>query len=202
MDVLEQSQQQHRTAEAILQDLDLLNRWRRFGRPVLVGAVAIDVAFAPDIDMEIYCPTLRIEHGFQVLARCAENPRVTSAQFLNRLNTPDSALYWQLHYQTDNGVDWKIDMWSAPEDYALPRGEDFVQPMRDALTSETRAAILTLKESRAAGELPMFLSIDAYRAVLEDGVRTVDQWRQWQHTHETGALTDWKPRGRGPITAS
>ncbi|MCE5302856.1 MAG: hypothetical protein LLF97_07075 [Planctomycetaceae bacterium] len=202
MDVLEQSRQQRATAEAILRDLDLLNRWRRFGRPVLVGAVAIDVAFAPDLDMEIYCPTLRIEHGFQVLAECAENPHVTSAQFLNRLNTPDNALYWQLHYQTDDdGVDWKIDMWSAPEDYALPRGEDFVRPMQNALTPETRRAILTLKAARAAGALPMFLSIDAYRAVLEDGVRTVDQWRAWRQTHETGALTDWKPTRRGPITA-
>ena len=193
MDITERASQRRQTAEAILHDLDLMNRWRRFGRPVLVGALAIDVAVAPDIDMEIYCPDLKIEHGFQVISECAMNPRVTSAQFVNALNTPDKALYWQLHYCDDAGIDWKVDMWSAPEDYALPRGEHFVQPMKNALTPETRMAILVLKEARAAGELPMFLSVDLYRAVIEGGVRTPDQWREWQQTHETGVLTDWKP---------
>lgn len=55
-DLLQRAEQRRQTAEAILRDLDLMSRWRRFGRPVLVGALAIDVAVAPDIDMEIYCP--------------------------------------------------------------------------------------------------------------------------------------------------
>jgi hypothetical protein len=198
MDVIERARQRRATAEAILQELDLIGKWRRFGRPVLVGALAIDVAVAPDIDMEIYCPELKIEHGFQVLADCVKNPHVTSAQFINGLNTPDKALYWQLHYCDDAGIDWKVDMWSAPEDYPLPRGEHFAQPMKNALTPETRMAILALKEARAAGELPMFLSIDLYRAVIEGGIRTPDQWIVWHKTHETDVLTDWKPTVRVP----
>lgn len=171
-----------------------MQRWGRFGRPVLVGALSFDLAVAPDIDMEVYCPELKIEHGFEVISQCAAlNPRVTLAQFVNGLNTPDQALYWQLRYRDDDGVEWKMDMWSAPEDYALPRGEHFVGPMKQALTPETRMAILTLKEARAAGELPVFLSVDLYRAVLEDGVRTANQWLAWQKTHETGVLTGWKP---------
>jgi len=191
--ILRRAEQRRRTAEAILRDLDLMNRWQRFGRPVLVGALSFNVAVAPDIDMEIYCPELKIEHGFQVLSQCALNPRVLSAQFLNGLKTPDKAIYWQLRCRGDDGDEWKIDMWSAPEDYALPRGEDFIGPMKKALTPETRTAILTIKEARAAGKLPMFLSVDLYRAVLEGGVRTPDQWRAWQQAHETGVLTDWKP---------
>lgn len=193
MDILARANRRRLAAEAILAELDLLNKWRRFGRPILVGALSFDLAVAADIDMEIYCPELKIADGFQVLGECALNPCVVSAQFLNGLNTPDKALYWQLKYRDGEGEEWKVDMWSAPQDYDLPRGEHFVQPMRAALTPETRAAILTLKEARAAGELPVFLSIDAYRAVIEGGVRTVDEWRDWQSTHETGQLTAWKP---------
>ncbi len=193
VNVIQRAQHRRQTAEAILRDLDLMSRWRQFGRPVLVGALSFDLAVAPDIDMEVYCPELKIEHGFEVLRECALNARVTSALFLNALNTPDQALYWQLKCRGDDGAEWKIDMWSAPEDYPLPRGEHFVGPMQQALTPETRMAILTLKEARAAGELPGFLSIDLYRAVIDDGVRTTDQWRQWQQTHETGVLTAWKP---------
>jgi hypothetical protein len=116
-----------------------------------------------------------------------------AAQFLNALSTPDRALYWQLRYHADDGTDWKIDMWSAPEDYCLPRGENFVQPMKDSLTEETRQAILGLKEARAEGRLPGVLSIDLYRAVFDDGVRTPDQMQHWLQSNRTGALTDWRP---------
>ena len=193
MDILERAARTRQQAQAILSDLGLLEKWRRFGRPVLVGAVSFDLAVAPDIDMEVYCPELRIEHGFQVLTECALNPRVTAAQFLNALSSPDKALYWQLRYRTDDGTEWKIDMWSAPEDYDLPRGEDFVQPMKESLTDETRQAILALKEARAEGHLSKGLSIDLYRAVLDGGVRTPDDFQQWLQSNQTGVLTDWRP---------
>lgn len=193
MNLLERAARTRQQAQAILDDLDLLEKWRRFGRPVLVGAVSFDLAVAPDIDMEVYCPELRIADGFQVLAECALNPRITAAQFLNALSSPDKALYWQLRYRTEDGTQWKIDMWSAPQDYDLPRGENFVQPMKESLTDETRQAILALKEARAAGRLPTFLSVDLYRAVLDGGVRTVSEMQQWLQSNQVGVLTDWRP---------
>ncbi|MHB0956880.1 MAG: hypothetical protein ACYC0X_13160 [Pirellulaceae bacterium] len=51
MDLLERAARTRRQAQAILDDLGLLEKWRRFGRPVLVGAVSFDLAVAPDIDM-------------------------------------------------------------------------------------------------------------------------------------------------------
>jgi hypothetical protein len=193
MELLERAARRRRQAEAILDALRLFEKWRRFGRPVLVGAVSFDLAVVPDIDMEVYCPELRIEHGFQVLAECALSHLVVAAQFVNALSTPDKALYWQLRCRTDDGTQWKIDMWSAPDDYRLPRGENLVQPMKDSLTVETRQAILALKEARAEGRLPEVLSIDLYRAVLDDGVRTPDQMQHWLQSNRTGALTDWRP---------
>ena len=182
-----------RLAESILADLDLVSKWERFGRPVLVGAFAYDLLVAPDIDMEIYCPDLRIEHGFQVLGECALNPRVTKARFSNELDGRDKALYWQLRYRHDDGAEWKIDMWSAPDDYDLPRSEDLIEPMLAALTPEARTAILELKELGARDPSPGCSSIDLYRAVLSDHVRTADDLRAWLKTHETGELTDWRP---------
>jgi hypothetical protein len=49
LDVLERTAKRRRTAETILQDLDLMNKWRRFGRPVLVGALSFDLAVAPEM---------------------------------------------------------------------------------------------------------------------------------------------------------
>jgi hypothetical protein len=197
-DLLSRAAERQRVAEHILTELDLLARWRRFGRPVLVGALAYDLPVAPDIDMEIYCPELRVADGFRVLSECAEQPGVVQARFVNALAGPDQALYWQLRYRQDDGTVWKVDMWSAPDDYPLPRSERLVKPMRAALTPETRLAILALKEQRERDDSLKCLSIDLYRAVLDDGVRTPDDLRAWLAAHETGQLTDWKPQAAQP----
>ena len=195
-DVIERAAKRKRVAEGIVADLDLVRRWQRFGRPVFVGAFAYDLLVDPDIDMEIYCSGLNVEHGFRVLGECALNQRVTKARFSNELAGPDKALYWQLRYRQDDGIEWKIDMWSAPADYDLPRGEHLVEPMRAALTRESRTTILELKERRAHDLSLRCGSIELYRAVLDDNVRTAEQLRTWLGSHETGELSNWKPKRR------
>jgi hypothetical protein len=191
--ILHRADQRRIAAERILRELALLERWQRFGRPVLVGAVAYDLVVSPDIDMEIYCPDLKIENGFEVLGACALHPRITGAKFVNALAQRDKALYWQLRYRDESDVAWKIDMWSAPRDYDLPRSESLVEPMRKVLTPDLRATILELKEARAVDETFECPSIDLYRAVLDDGVRTIDALKSWLGCHKTGELMDWMP---------
>ena len=192
--VLQHSAHRRKTALNILTELQLLERWGRYGRPVLVGAVAYDLAWDPDIDMEIYCPDLQLEHGFQILSECcATSPNIISAYFENHLHDGDKALYWQLKYRQPDGTTWKMDMWSAPTNYDLPRSEFIVEPMKQALTEETRNAILTLKQQRTTDPTLQCFSIDLYRAVMSDHVRRADELRQWLTTHETGILSGWKP---------
>jgi hypothetical protein len=181
------------TASHILGELQLIERWSRFGRPVIVGAFAYDLMFARDIDFEIYCPRLRIDDGFDVLRACAVHPSVTQTQFINALNTPDQALYWQIRCRDHEDEEWKIDMWSAPEDYPLPRGENLVGPILRALTPESRRAILNLKAAMRQDPTLACVSIHLYRAVISDGIRTIDQWRAWLAASDTDGLSDWRP---------
>lgn len=187
-----------RTAHDIMASLRLMEHWSRHGRPVLVGAVAHDLVWGPDIDLEVYCPSLRVEDGFAVLAACSavatEGPcAVLGAEYGNFLNGPDGALYWRLRIGTADGTEWKVDMWSAPDDYALPRGERLVAPLRRAMTEEVRVAVLRLKHLREQGALPECLSIDLYRAVLDGGVRSVEDFRAWAAGNTLGGLTGWTP---------
>ena len=195
-DVFKRAATRRQIAECILSDLGLIEKWGRFGRPAVVGAVACDLVVAPDIDLEIYCPHLVIEHGFCVLSECAHHPKVTRAQFANELSGRDKALYWQLRYTHDDGVEWKIDMWSAPDDYALPRGEHLAAAMCAMLTAESRGAILDLKERALRDAAVRCPSVDLYRAVVEDDVRTRQELVDWLETHQTGALTHWQPEQR------
>lgn len=191
--ILIESSCKRQEAMEIIRELDLPGTWGRFGRPIIVGAIAYDLVFDYDIDMEIYCPTLRIEDGFQVLSDCSRKSNlVRGCSFQNHLNGPDGALYWQFSVSY-KGHYWKIDMWSAPEDYALPRSETFVGPMVRALTPDTRKAILSLKWHRSQDPTLQCPSIDLYRAVIQDGIRTPDGFREWLVTQTVGELSSWIP---------
>ena len=68
-----------------------------------------------------------------------------------------------------------------------------VEPMKQALTDETRETILALKEQAVLDPLLLCGSIHVYRAVLDDRVRSVEQFRNWLEHHQTGGLTAWRP---------
>ena len=198
-DVIEQCNQRLHTAYTILADLKLFNRWQAFGTPVLVGAVAYELAVAPDIDMEIYCDEPRIEDGFSILRECALHPSVRKAHFDNHLNEPDEGLYWRLIYRASDGIEWKIDMWALRRDHPGPCAAQLVEPLRKALTMERRRAILELKMQMQTGKIARRPSIDIYRAVIDGDVRTYEQLETWLAQHPRPFLTFWQPGETGTI---
>jgi hypothetical protein len=191
---LERALNRLQIARQILAELQLMERWRAFGNPVLVGAAAYGLVVAPDIDMEIFCDEPKIEDGFEVLRACALHPQVRKARFTNALNGPDMGLYWQLRYQHEDGQEWKIDMWSMGRDHPGPLSAALVEPMNRALTDQTRQAILEIKEGIRLEPQLQCSSIHVYRAVLEDGVGNVEQFRLWRVNNPTSGLSDWMPK--------
>ncbi len=194
-DALDRATQRLHQAHEILAQLQLLERWRVFGTPVLVGAVAYELAMARDIDLEIYCDVPRIEDGFVVLRDCALHPNVRKAHFGNHLDKADEGLYWRLIYRGEDDANWKIDMWSLRHDHPGPCARHLVEPLRQALTPETRCVILELKAQIQDGLLPHHPSIDIYRAVIDGEVRTSAQLEMWLEQNPRDFLTFWKPRG-------
>jgi hypothetical protein len=192
-DVLEESRQRAGQAHEILARLQLFNRWRAFGTPVLVGAVAYGLTMAHDIDIEIYCDRPRVEDGFVVLRECAVIENVWKARFGNYLLEKDEGLYWRLDYRTGDGVDWKIDMWLLRRDHPGPCAAQLVEPLRAALTPETRRTILELKSLIQTGSIPRCPSIDVYRAVIDGGIRSSTELSDWLESHPRDYLTYWKP---------
>jgi len=192
--VLSRAADRLRIAQYILADLQLIERWRTFGKPIVVGAVAYGLVVAPDIDIEIFCDEPKIRDGFAVLRDCALHPRIRKARFVNELDGPDQGLYWQLRYQHRNGQEWKIDMWSMQHSHPGPCSAALVEPMKQSLTDETRQAILELKEQTLLDVTLHCGSIHIYRAVLDDSIRSVEQFRMWLERNPATGLVAWTPK--------
>lgn len=191
--VLKRAATKQTIAEEILADLDLVSKWSAFGEPYIVGATAMGLLVAPDIDMEIYCDSLRIEDGFSILQKCAHNPNVAGTEFKNCLYTPDQGYYWKLNYRDEEGELWKIDMWSVKKKHSGPLGKDFVEPMRKALTPDLREKILKIKEGTLIDPSIQCRSVFIYQAVLEGQVTDIEGLREWLKDRDIERLNEWTP---------
>ena len=191
-DVFVRAEKRRARALDIVKRLDLLPSWSRYGNPIIVGAVSFGLMVALDIDMEIYSDDPRIEHGFEVLSQVARLPGVYQVRFSNELAGPDQGLYWQIRYRDQEGQSWKVDSWLLGHDHPHAHwAEKLTQAMHNALTDETRRAILEIKEA-LLGEAGV-RSLDVYKAVLEGQVRRPDGFRRWIKAHKSPRIDLWLP---------
>ena len=165
-EILCRAEQRRRQALAVLEELDLLGRWSRYGRPFLLGAVKFGLVVNRDIDLNIYSDHPRIDQGFKLMSEIAVLPGVLKIRYSNKLETPDQGLYWQIQYQDKRGDVWKIDNWFVSEGQYAGWGEAFAERMQESLTTEKRQIILQIKEFMQGN--PEVRGIDIYKAVLED----------------------------------
>lgn len=194
-------------AHRLLERLDFLHRWGRYGKPELVGALSLGLVVRPDIDFEVYADKAEVSHGFCVYREIASLPGVRQVLFVDHRDSPDAdsggaarvldpplyqELYWQVRVLEED-VEWKIDCWHLEHSHPHAHwGRRFSDAMDHALTRETRDAILRIKETaRDDGDVH---GIHIYRAVLQAGVRTPAEFERWRHRYGlSAALNFWLP---------
>ena len=172
-------------ADAVVADLDLLTLLGRFGRPVRVGSSVLGLMVVRDIDVTTLCPSLDPVALFEAARPLVSHPRVRELTFRNdtgHWNTsprhPDG-VYWLVRYVADSGAAWTLDLWFIPEG-TTQWDIEHVASLPPRLTSETRLAILRIKEARPAPVAPARIpSYEIYEAVLDHGVRTPDEFTRY-----------------------
>jgi hypothetical protein len=172
-------------ADAVVADLDLLTLLGRFGRPVRVGSSVLGLMVVRDIDVTTLSPSLDPVALFEAARPLVSHPRVRELTFRNdtgHWNTspryPDG-VYWLVRYVADSGAAWTLDLWFIPEG-TTQWDIEHVASLPPRLTSETRLAILRIKEARPAPVAPARIpSYEIYEAVLDHGVRTPDEFTRY-----------------------
>ena len=192
-EILQRAEARQTRAEEILEELDLVNRWSPYGRPIVVGSVSHRLAVEPDIDIEVYTEEPRVADGFRIAAALAELDHVIGVIFKNELRARGAWLYWEIHYREDDGVVWTIELYhSTPNAPYAGWMEQFAHAMQKVLTDEHRVAILTIKEALCAnGTMRDTKSFYIYRAVIGDGVRTFDEYAAWMEATKPDGMMEW-----------
>ena len=185
-DLLTRAEARRQSAWRVLERLDLMRRWTRYGEPFVVGSVALGVVVRPDIDMEIVTDEPRVEDGFAVVAECDRLPGVLRGRYRNELVNGDptlpAGLYWKLDYQADDGHVWTIDMWLLDRD-APRRGLDATTRLGPLLTDDRRALVLAIKEAAVANDRRVS-GLAVCQAVVYDDVGSLQEFDRWRLRRE------------------
>ncbi|GAA0221668.1 hypothetical protein GCM10010492_19730 [Saccharothrix mutabilis subsp. mutabilis] len=178
MDLLARQDELQAEAEDVLAALELVPALSALGRPVRVGSSALGLMVRRDIDITVVVPKLDMAPVASLGATLANHPDVRTVQIRDdtgHWNTdPDypDGLYLGVTY----GQGWNLDVWFVDEPDRQPDLRH-VATFPARLTAETRAAILRVKQ-----DYPQYRSLELYEAVLDGGVRTVEEYLRWRES--------------------
>ncbi len=195
--LLSRARRRQDRAMQVIDDLDLLHLWARFGKPVVVGSVRHGLVVEPDIDIEVYSDNPRIDEGLSVMAQVVTSPNVVAVIFRNDHDTRGKWLYWEVQYRDDDEKTWTIETFHCgPGDPYAHFSERLAEGMKRIMTEKHRLAILGIKESLCdRGVMRKYRSFDIYRAVMEAGVDSLNEFLGWIETGKAVGISDWVPGG-------
>ncbi|MBE9914862.1 hypothetical protein G8C92_12535 [Paenibacillus donghaensis] len=173
-------------AGEVAEELKLMDLLSRAGEPVRVGSSALGLMVWRDLDITVICPRLDKRVAAQIASELMLHAGVRELKFINDTGmwntdpTYPDGLYLGLKYKSLQGKEWKLDIWFVDEPDRQP-DLGHLKTMPEQLTPQRRESILRIKSiwAERAEYGKTVRSYDIYTAVLNDDVRTLDQFQEW-----------------------
>ena len=170
-------------ADRVIYGKGLLAMLEEYGEPHVSGSYALDLMVWRDLDVYLAADLMSEARFFELGGRLAETLAVSRMHFRNERLAQTAGLprglYWGVYFDLMEDIHWKLDIWCVPRDECR-RLLTHCQEIQGALTDGSRDAILAIKS--ACWQHPEyrsgFSSQDIYKAVIVDGIETVDEFRK------------------------
>lgn len=194
MDILEIANKNQQRAWKVIEDSRIVSIWEGAGAEVnLVGSLSTGLLMKhQDIDFHIYSSPLNLSDSFQAMSKLAENPSIRKIECINLLHTVEACVEWHAWYQDVDNELWQIDMihilkGSRYDGYF----EKMAERLSAVLTDETRQVILKLKYETP--ETEKVIGVEYYQAVIQDGIRSYEDFEKWRKSHPVTGVIEWMP---------
>ena len=164
-------------AEDIIQQVTLFEILDQYGEARLVGSCALDLIVKLDIDIHLVVGTTDllsvVDSIYHQLLECRRVKEVRISDYRDQGGVKIGVD----RYPGASGI-WSIDIWVT--DRVETTGFALVDRLKQELQPEHRKAILMIKEAyHRRGKLRKSLSAMIYRAVIDNGVRSIEGFRQF-----------------------
>ncbi|WP_029903116.1 hypothetical protein [Prevotella sp. 10(H)] len=181
-------------AYKIIEKTGVIDAWKSIGAEInLVGSLKMGLLVTrKDIDFHIYTPSIVISDSFRAMAKLAEDNDFVRVEYINAIDTEEKCIEWHAWYRDDENELWQLDMihilaGSKYDGYF----ERMAQRINEVITSEQRNIILKLKYETPESE--KIIGVEYYKAVIKDGVKTFQEFREWRKDNPSNGIIEWIP---------
>ncbi len=139
-------------AGVVMRRLDVMTMLGVLGHPEQIGRSVSGLMVWRDIHVTVRCRDVTLERVWDALRPLLTNPQVSRLSYSKEtgIRSPtgepaDQRFYFVIHYETVEGMEWKIDLSLWTSDAPRPHLAQLAELER-RLTRETRRAILWIKD--------------------------------------------------------
>jgi hypothetical protein len=171
-------------ANEILYSQGLFDLINKYGKGILTGSYSLECMAWRDLDIYIVNDNLCVNSFFQLgndLANLLNTPKMNYRNELisHRKNLPEG-LYWGIYFNNNKSKQWKIDIWMINSKEYMTF-ERHTNDLKSKITEELRLKIIEIKAQFCFNPKYRkdFTSQDIYRAVLDDKVLNVSDFKSY-----------------------
>ena len=177
VDILKYSAKIKEETDLILYDRGLYKIFEKYGTAKFTGSYELDLMIKKDLDVTIVTKDISLEEFFNLGGEISSLLKPHSMFFRNTKvkpisKRPKEGYYWGVQFD-----DWKIDLWAIDEQI-YSGSVRYIDSVAGKITEENKKTILELKylfiDNKDYGS--KFSSREVYEAVLNNGVKTVDEF--------------------------
>lgn len=136
-----------------------------------------------DLDVYVLDPQHDLRRCFEIGYQVTRRLAATKSRFTNNVGADPNGLYWGIKLGDERQGAWKLDLWFL-DAAGYEKHSKYCDDLSLRLTSETRLAILEIKEAYwQRREYRDTITSDLiYRAVLDHDARTLHDFERFLNT--------------------
>ena len=166
-------------AQRILNEKGLLDRLGRIGTPHVIGSCRMNMMAWNDLDIDVENDAMTIDKLYDLSAWIQKTFRPTWYEAKEEVNDAGKTVWFHGFEAMIDGEKWNFDLWFFDRE-TIKKAEAYCDSVaqRAANLPGARDAILTIKQELIARRrygFDDYASMDVYRAVLEQGIRTTEE---------------------------
>ena len=165
-------------ADSILYETGLLKKLEQYGKPHPIGSYRMDMMAWNDLDIDVENDHMSIGRLHELTAYVLKTFRPVWYEAKEEVTDEGNTVWFHGFEAVIGGELWNFDIWFFNRE-TIRRAEDYCDWVANNAGSAEREAIAELKRELIARNLygfDKYHSTQVYEAVLEKGIRTIDEF--------------------------
>ena len=165
-------------ADGILESSRLLEHLEKYGRPHVIGSCRMDMMAWNDIDIDIENQGMSLEKLYQLTSYIIETFHPFWYEAKEEVTAEGKTVWFHGFEAVVDGALWNVDLWFFDRE-TIREAERYCDTIAQAAGPVQREEIAAIKRAlieRGLYAFDKYGSMDVYRAVLEEKIKTVEEF--------------------------